>query len=593
MSRTLSRNRYPTTIAIIATLLLAACGGGGGGGGGGSPTTNSNDPQSQLRVIDQRIAANAYPSGLNTPRGTGRTIAIWDHSTSHADTIQHAAGTIAPAAAFVVQLQPRLSVSTLPFAEFADQDADIVLYGAGGDVGSDDFNASVAERISRYPDIAFVFGAGNDGHGKHAPARTSEHFARGNPHTVVVTDVNPQTRQPHNYIDGKIPHPCGTDAYRAQHDYTCLAAPTGWDPDHPTDVGTSLASAYTAGAIALLEQFFPHQRPDQHIERLCATASLDGLTSFQAGCGLIDFAAATRPVGSTSIATSASTASTVPAAGTAATTSSALGFTGPDILVLDSLDYPFSVPFAVFTPQRPDDLSSLLDTWTRPADVRQPSLTPIAFASSVTHVPLPITIGSATLTAFHVTDRTTVTGISIAAPGLTAGFVNEPTSALGLHTSGAFGQISASTLYAGLHRQTTIGSWRISAQAEIAWTRPIVQPSLLRSLSPIVSSTARISATRRLDTHTLGFILAQPLRAEHGTATFLLPTAMNGPDTVVHETVHSDVTPPRRNLQFGLTWSPSNLRHGQLQAAWVHQTAPAHRAATPDHAFLASYSLSW
>ena len=585
MSRTHCRNPYPA-IAIITTLLLAAC----GGGSGSSPTANPSDPRSQLRLIDQRIATSAYPQGLNTPRGTGQTIAIWDHRTSHASSVQHAAATIAPSATFTTEIQRGLSIRTLPFQQIADQGADIILYGAAGATAPEEFYVSVAEHISRYPDIAFVFGAGNDGHGRHAPARSSEHSARGNPHAVVVTDINPQTRRPHTYIDGRIPHPCGSDAHRAQHSYTCLAAATGWHPARPTEVGTSLASAYTAGAIALLEQFFPHQRPSQHIKRLCETASLDNLTSFEAGCGLIDFAAATRPVGSTSIATSASPTSAVPASGTAAMTSSALGFTGPDILVLDSLDYPFSVPFAVLTPQRPDDLSNLLDTWTRPPVAPRRLLTPLAFADSFTHTPLPHSSANILLTAFHDTNTT---GVSIATPLLTAGFISEPDSALGLQTSGAFGQVSASTLYAGLYREASIGQWAVSAHAEIAWTRTAVQPSLLRSLSPIISSTARIAATRRFQAHTFGIALAQPLRAEHGTATFFLPTGMAGPDTIMHETVHSDVTPPRRNLQLGVTWSPSHLRYGHLQAAWVHQTAPAHRPAPSDNAFLANYTLNW
>lgn len=228
---------------------------------------------------------------------------------------------------------------------------------------------------------------------------------------------------------------------------------------------------FISGALTLLNQFFPHQRPDQHIDRLCRTASLAGLTSFEAGCDLIDFQAAAHPVGTTSIATSASTASAVPAAGSTIMTSTAVSFAGPDILVRDSLDYPFAVPFEVFAPRRPDDLVNLLDEWTRPPEAIQLPRTPLAFAEPHTTALFPSRHRDIAVTAFYATER--------------------------------------------------------------------------------------------------------------------------DPATVRHETVVSAVTPPRRNVQLGASWSPNHLTYGHLQATWVYQSAPGHRAAKPDNALLAAYTLRW
>ena len=77
-------------------------------------------------------------------------------------------------------------------------------------------------------------------------------------------------------------------------------------------------------------------------------------------------------------------------------------------------------------------------------------------------------------------------------------------------------QLSSSTLSAGFRHAATLGAWTLTADAEIAWTAPTVQPGLLRALSPIVSSTARLSASRMLGLDRLTLAVTQPLRRGTG-----------------------------------------------------------------------------
>ena len=274
-------------------------------------------------------------------------------------------------------------------------------------------------------------------------------------------------------------------------------------------------------------------------------------------------------------------------------------FGAADLLILDALDYPFTIPLEALTQNRDRPLSRLLADWTTPR-VSAPTSLPaqLGYATVATN---PVSLdGGFAVSSFRSTapeprapaDR--IEGLTVNLHGFRATFLKESAAVLGTRAGQAFGQLSSSTLSAGFRHAATLGAWTLTADAEIAWTAPTVQPGLLRALSPIVSSTARLSASRMLGLDRLTLAVTQPLRAERGTATFHLPQAMDGPATIVHHTVTTTVVPESRSLQFGLVWNatPAHGRHACI--ALVRQVNPDHRAAPrPEHALLARYARTW
>ena len=225
--------------------------------------------------------------------------------------------------------------------------------------------------VRRHSDIAFTFGTGNRGNGESTPAASTIIEAGHAPNAVIVTDIDQATLRPFVYSgDHQTPNPCGSDAFRRHHGYTCLGAFTGWEMNFGS-VGTSVASSYVAGSLALMHQFFPAPDPRAaHRPALCRTAELQGLASSQVGCGIVNFATATRPVGTASVPTSTSITATAPAAQTTISTSPAMQFGAADLLILDALDYPFTIPLEALTQNRDRPLSRLLADWTTPARLR-------------------------------------------------------------------------------------------------------------------------------------------------------------------------------------------------------------------------------
>jgi len=74
--------------------------------------------------------------------------------------------------------------------------------------------------------------------------------------------------------------------------------------------GTSMAAPHVSAALAILRQLFPELSADVIVQRLLTTANGSGIYANQSvyGWGLLDLAAATRPVGATSVLTGATIA---------------------------------------------------------------------------------------------------------------------------------------------------------------------------------------------------------------------------------------------------------------------------------------------
>ena len=227
--------RIPTSTGVIAALLAtglfaAAC--GGGSGGGGSPTAGDpHQPQTQLDAIDRRIAAQAYPAG-NAPRGTAQTVAIWDGAKQPLRIHQHGrpghrprGHRLPPPADHVSHRQyphrrPRRTGRRRhppPPAATTSSLAPPATRCSTPPSAATPTSPSPSDRQPRQRRIH----AGRLHHHRGRPRTQRGHRDRRRP-------IHPGALRV--YGDGQTPNPCGSDAYRQQHGYTCLAAFTGWAP---------------------------------------------------------------------------------------------------------------------------------------------------------------------------------------------------------------------------------------------------------------------------------------------------------------------------------------------------------------------------
>lgn len=170
----------------------------------------------------------------------------------------------------------------------------------------------------------------------------------------------------------------------------CIAAPGGDGGTPITSVqsgggyanwqGTSMAAPHVAGSLAVLLEAFPELTSQQVVDRLFATASLDGLTDRDGnpgtaevfGHGLIDLDKASQPLGALSLVTGASYADGTPYAPDGTTFAAAgafgdalsRGMAGQTVAAFDSQGAAFPLPLARMTHPTPDsrfDTSSALE----------------------------------------------------------------------------------------------------------------------------------------------------------------------------------------------------------------------------------------
>ncbi len=148
-----------------------------------------------------------------------------------------------------------------------------------------------------------------------------------------------------------------------------IPTPAGEDPDlfyYGGAIGTSFAAPMVSGALALLKSMFPTVGNHELVDRLLQTANKSGIYSNQDiyGQGLLDLAAATAPVGDTSMSTGNSIGDisfSVSSSGIS-TTGSALGnsisnaLRGRSIAVFDEMDFPFYLPASALLHKNIDSL---------------------------------------------------------------------------------------------------------------------------------------------------------------------------------------------------------------------------------------------
>lgn len=390
--------------------------------------------------------------------------------------------------------------------------------------------------------------------------------------------------------------------------------------------GTSLAAPTVAGGLALLKQWFRGTLSNPALlSRLYTTARVTPDTvqvgeqcpahldtdgdrttcelSSELGRGIMDLDMATAPVGQLSFNGAPAWASrfyTGPAMGDALTP-----LVNHEVALFDELDAPFWLGLGNFVaPGAAYDLDH------RMARVIAGHTTFPQFASTPNHLGLSAELidtrdSHLGLAAGGMRMRYTGQAMSVSAFAtpvgtlpvyglglnwqlnalrLDAGWLRERRTLLRSTAGGAFGSMAADTVFTGIGSAFEVGTWRVTADAELGTVMPAVNSQL--NLSPLWTSAFSFTASKG---H-LRLSFSQPLRVEQGQASLHLPTGRRREGSVIYSTAHVSLVPSGRQFDLSVSWDqPLFLGALNLEATLTHH--PRHTRAVPDFMLLAGYHL--
>ena len=416
-----------------------------------------------------------------------------------------------------------------------------------------------------------------------------------------------------------------------------------------TGGGTSYAAPMVTGGLALMKQYFRGQLSNVDLlARLLETADRSGIYADAAifGRGLMDLAAATSPVGVPVVAMGdrvgglgASIQGTSLQVGRAFGDSFVHSLANREIAAFDTLGAPFwYVAGSLVTAEtRPSLLHRLRDlerAWARPPDasptdpIRFPILeTPgapqgavpalylassgapaatkaghlaLAGRSLVATMPVGASLSATALTTEGLAGQEPASGATLAwrepdaALGVRVGWLGERETLLGSSSEGAFGDLEANALFAGLEADTDIGQWRIGGAAEIGTVNARTRGGLFEDLSPLATSAFALHATRQgSQGDVVRVSLAQPLRVEDGEARLAVPWGRTTAGEVIRSAVALNAEPGGRQVDLAVQWQRP-LDVGQLSLGATLSREPGHdRNADPELILLSGWRLAF
>ena len=179
---------------------------------------------------------------------------------------------------------------------------------------------------------------------------------------------------------------------------------------------------------------------------------------------------------------------------------------------------------------------------------------------------------------------------------LRSGVVAERQSLLRSSAAGAFGRMSGNSVFAGLEGNLQVGSWHLSAGAEVGTAIADIDESLLSVKSPLTTSAFAFRARTRLNERdTLNFALSQPVRIESGRAEYTIPVGRTVEGDVLKSSYSVDLEPSGRQIDLAAQWRralPSG--NGDFRLATGVSLHPGHSDATePTISILAGWRLGF
>jgi len=325
--------------------------------------------------------------------------------------------------------------------------------------------------------------------------------------------------------------------------------------------GTSMAAPVVSGGLALLRQMWPHLDGRQLAAILLETAdrTIPGYAEHTHGQGLLDMAAATRPVGDVGVpqGSTVTAARLEPlAAGALAGIGAAASAALSGVMILDSYDRDFYIDLA----------PSLAAVDTRKGAVAAAGgLTDLyaGYLDPQQHLALRVPLHR---------------GWS-----LIGGAGTESGGFLGNSLSGLLGDVTASsTVYALANFQHDFGDQASSLFAQLGGGMTRLDTakgtSLMTAAGTVTSSTASLGLTRPAAGGLLGISLSHPVQIESAEMRYRLPVARRRDGSVLHEERQVDLRPAERETDLGLFFRRSGMG-GRARAEgfveWRHQAPHA------------------
>ena len=399
-----------------------------------------------------------------------------------------------------------------------------------------------------------------------------------------------------------------------------------------TRSGTSLAAPFVTGGLALVQHYFRNQLSGTEVlSRLLETADRSGFYADAEiyGRGLMDLGAATSPVGEPAIALgdragerSAGLRTTGLWLGPAFGDALGQSLADREIAAFDSLGAPFWYDLGQFArtaagpslsdrlrdfQREPDSVPhhtlgqaaslSILDT-AESAGRAAPALQFVATGTSaaargshfavaernlVATLPLAGGLTASALTSEGLSGQEPVSGAALtwrhpkASLGFRAGWMGERQTLLGTVPDGAFGDLRANAVFAGIDWDARLGPWRAGARAEVGTVNAQARNGLLADVSPLTTSAFGLHAVRRISRNgTFHVSLSQPLRVERGRAQLSVPSGRTRAGEVIRNAVDASLAPTGRQVDLAVQWRQT-LRLGVLSLGMTVSREPDHR----------------
>ena len=370
------------------------------------------------------------------------------------------------------------------------------------------------------------------------------------------------------------------------------------NPRYSAFSGTSAAAPVVAGSLAILRQAFPELGTDELVQRLFRTANKRGIYSDRSiyGQGLVDLDAATRPAGEMRLATAKrlNGASATPQ-------SSQLGFAGAagtpaelaqtTIMLLDELDTPWYVTGDRFVRNPALDLTAtrieaLQQRLQYPETESQPWLDlagkyhargQLQYRPQQTMQWAMRSAPNQDSVGFRLTPAVRA-GQSLS---FSLGALHEGKAFLGSKASGAFGQLSATSVMSEVSKTWQLGFWTTKARASLGLTMADVSDGLLRESDPVVASAFALETTRQFRHSNLRFSVSQPLRIESGSLRLAYPATRTRDRTLIVKETELSLEPDARQLDYEVSWMHAASSHSKVGlSAWATTNAGHARSAS-------------
>ena len=178
-----------------------------------------------------------------------------------------------------------------------------------------------------------------------------------------------------------------------------------------------------------------------------------------------------------------------------------------------------------------------------------------------------------------------------------AGWLMEPQRLAGSRPSGAFGELGADTVFAGVSAHRRFGDrWTLLGSAHAGVSRTGTQDhGMLQDISALWGSTFAvgiIGEDLRYKQDRLAFRLSQPLRVESGDARFRWASGRTRNRQVRIETTNLDLEPSGRQLDLELTYNRP-WKGGRAYLATIVSRHAGHRRGDNDFALLLRYNRNF